>query len=535
MTAEGHGSVGDPPELATATAPPGEAAIAPEPPLTFTPALTLTPAKTLAPIEPPPATAPAADSLVAAAPTAPPAPTDATASATSAPPSEPQDDGIASAAPAEIASTPAELPSGITSQPPPPPAAAPSSVDTASATPPPGAAVASGSTPGEPSPAPPLEPTLVVPQSLRAAVPGAAATGPATGASVAPAPVERPVAQAAPGRDPAGLGLERLRIRLDGARERTTTRAVDVVSGTLLGGEARRLEVRVGDAVTAPTLEGRLFSVPVSLTPGRNHVRIVAADAQGRETEETLTIQYNAPIGMTITSPPDGHTLTPDDPPLVVVRGEVDDPSVASVWLVAGDRRFVVPVRDGRFRQAIPALEPTVRVRVETPPLADRVPASAGITVHAAAVPTIALLLHWPSGAASPVEASAAWRPRADRPDESLQRVPLGTAQEDGSLTMFYLRNPHPGVYTFALRAAPGAPQALQPALSLPGGALRHLPPVTVNGSLRLLLARVLMPHGILWEQDDWFTGRSASGDTVTKFRFPDGITWTERSGSLPR
>jgi hypothetical protein len=56
-----------------------------------------------------------------------------------------------------------------------------------------------------------------------------------------------------------------------------------------------------------------------------------------------------------------------------------------------------------------------------------------------------------------------------------------------------------------------------------------------VAGAGRVAIARVLLPQGVLWEQDGWFTGRSASGDTVTKFRFPDGVTWTERIGEPPR
>ena len=46
-------------------------------------------------------------------------------------------------------------------------------------------------------------------------------------------------------------------------------------------------------------------------------------------------------------------------------------------------------------------------------------------------------------------------------------------------------------------------------------------------------MTEVLLPQGILWEQDDWFTGRSESTDTVTKFRLPEGITWTERKSDL--
>ena len=374
------------------------------------------------------------------------------------------------------------------------------------------------------------------PVAAQPAPPSAAA--PSNDAPVPPARISsgepNVVPVAAPRSSPFGHG--RLKIRLDGARERTTSREIDVVSGTLIGGEARSLQVQVGDAATSPTLDGRAFAAAVSLKPGLNHVRVVATDAQGGAVEETLTVQYNAPIRLAITSPPDGHTQTFDDPPVVVVHGEVDDPSVSSVWLVAGERRFAVPVTAGHFRHPVPVLEPTVRVRVETPPIDNRSAASATVTVHAAATPTIALLLHWPSDAVVPVEVAAAWRPRADRAEGSPQRVTLSVAQQDKRLTIFYMRNPHPGVYTFVLSSPAGAPQPVQPALHVPGAGtgLRALSPVTLNGSGRVLLARVLMPQGILWEQDDWFSGQSASGDTVTKFRFPDGISWTERIGTSP-
>jgi hypothetical protein len=41
------------------------------------------------------------------------------------------------------------------------------------------------------------------------------------------------------------------------------------------------------------------------------------------------------------------------------------------------------------------------------------------------------------------------------------------------------------------------------------------------------------MPHAILWDQEDWFSGRSESVDAVTKFRIPEGISWVERKVDL--
>jgi hypothetical protein len=62
----------------------------------------------------------------------------------------------------------------------------------------------------------------------------------------------------------------------------------------------------------------------------------------------------------------------------------------------------------------------------------------------------------------------------------------------------------------------------------------RTLKPVSLSGAGRTVLTKVLMPQAILWDQDDWFSGRSESVDTVTKFRIPDGISWVERKADLP-
>ena len=336
-----------------------------------------------------------------------------------------------------------------------------------------------------------------------------------------------------------GLGLGRLRIRLDGPQARTTTREVDVISGQLVGGAPERVVVQTGDAVTEPRLDGRAFTASVSLKPGLNHIRVVATDAQGAEVEETVTVQYQVPINLAITSPTDGHRLTADDPPLVVVNGQVDDPSVSTLWLFANDRRFTVPVASGRFRAIVPVLEPTVRVRVQTPSMDGRIPASAAVTVHGAAAPqALALLLaDWPRELAARVEISGWWRQHPGRLDGGVQMLTLKNDEGEASPDFFYLRNPKPGVYTFVLTYRASSARSVSPLLYLPNGtgAARALKPVALNGSGYVVLARVLMPQGVLWEQDDWFTGRSASGDTITKFRFPEGITWTERLGDLGR
>ena len=377
----------------------------------------------------------------------------------------------------------------------------------------------------EPAPPPP-PPTAVAAQRVAPSTPVARA---------APtAPRRSDSSAAAPGSSPLGLGLGRLRIRLDGASMRTTDRETDVISGTLVGGQPERVVVQVDERTSVPTLAGRAFATAVTLSPGVNRVRVLATDAQGAEVEEVVTVHYRPPVTLdvAITSPRDGHTLAPDDPPLVAVEGQVSDPGLSTVWIVANNRRVMVPVTAGRFRHVLPVLEPMVRVRAET---GSDGHGSSTVTVHAgAALPSIGLLLaDWPHDSAGPAQMTVTWRPNPAKLDGSAPPMPLrGFAANTGEAgaDFFYLRNVRPGVYTFVMTYRAGAPPAVRPVVSV-AGVSHSLQPVTLDGSGRAVVARVLLPQGVLWEQDDWFTGRSASGDTVTKFRFPEGVSWIERLG----
>ena len=111
------------------------------------------------------------------------------------------------------------------------------------------------------------------------------------------------------------------------------------------------------------------------------------------------------------------------------------------------------------------------------------------------------------------------------------------TGLNAGSTQIFFFRRPRPGVYSFTLRyRAVDTTRELRPTLYMPrAGQLTRLTgsPIVANGLGPLLLGRVLLPYGVLWEQDEWFTGRSESVDAVTKFRSPDGVTWIERKAGF--
>ncbi len=343
-----------------------------------------------------------------------------------------------------------------------------------------------------------------------------------------------------------GLGLGRLQIRLEGTRDRVTDREVETVAGTVTGGTPARLLLYVNDAPREVTTDGAGFAVAVPLIPGRNRLRAVVQDWKGTETEDSLTIEYTPPPPsprIAIKAPLDGHTLSRDDPPFVVVEGRVDDPAVSTVWLFANHLRVSVRTRQGSFRHVLPVTESVVRLWAETAAGAGSPERSALVTVRAAtpSAPLGAILIDWPQGSRDvQAEVRATWRAnpaRLDVPAVTTTLATFGEASEGAPPGVFYLRNLKGGVYTFWLhyRAGAGTTDVKPTLLVADSGAptVRGLRLVPVNGAGRAVLARILLPQGILWEQDDWFTGQSQSADTVTKFRLPDGVAWTERKTDL--
>ena len=318
---------------------------------------------------------------------------------------------------------------------------------------------------------------------------------------------------------------------------------METVSGTLVSGAPSLLVLEVNGIVQEVALQGRTFRAPVELRPGLNTLRAVATDRQGGETVDAITIEYVPPVGrgIAITSPSDGHTVGGDTPPLIVVEGRVDDPRVSTVFLFANERRIPVRASGGQFRHALPVLEPSVRVWAEAPAEGAAPLRSTPVTVHSTVTPTMGVVvLDWPLEAkGAQVEMLATWRGSADRVSGPPQTIPLKVVESDVNGTppsVFFLRNVRPGVYTFVLQFRAAGVSGVVPTLYVPGPShlvARALRTVSLTGTGKIAVARILMPHGVLWEQDDWFTGQSQTGETITKFRFPDGVSWTERKVDL--
>jgi len=251
-----------------------------------------------------------------------------------------------------------------------------------------------------------------------------------------------------------------------------------------------------------------------------------------------------SPGRIVLTSPSDGFVLGPDAPPVIVVEGQVEDKTVGTLWLVANDRRIPVKVSEGRFRKVVPLFAPVLRLWAETSRGGEPGSRSEPMTVYASGPrkPTGVLVMEWPDDIQGlDVEVSAVVRFSPDRLDGPTQTVRLPgvlKASDTAPFEVFWLRGVGSGAYTVTLRHRGSPPKGdLQATLYIPdkdGLATRPLPPVRLGPSGKTVLARVLLPYGVLWEQQDWFSGTSEGSDTVTKFRLPEGVSWVERRADLP-
>jgi hypothetical protein len=227
---------------------------------------------------------------------------------------------------------------------------------------------------------------------------------------------------------------------------------------------------------------------------------------------------------------------------VIIVEGQVEDTDVSTITLIANDQRFTVRVQNGRFKHAIPLLERSTRLVAEVTSPGEAPRQSQAVTVNNAATGSVSVLALDAATLAkgAKLEITASWRPRSDKLDDVVNGIQVKTFETSPDVEpskFFFLRHTKPGVYNFVVRdPGNGAQTEVRGQIyHLVNGrlAVGELKPVSVGGTTSGVLVRMLFPQGVLWDQNDWFTGRSEGPETITKFRFPEGTSWIERKRDL--
>jgi hypothetical protein len=284
------------------------------------------------------------------------------------------------------------------------------------------------------------------------------------------------------------------------------------------------------------------FDGEIVLRPGQNRIRVVAMGPRGPVAERSVQVEYVPPppsSAIRIVRPVDGTVFNAPGQDLIEVEGEVSDPNLQQARVVFNEFAFPVTIRGGRFSAVVPAIAPEITIWAEAhgssgshssdPVRIRREPYSAARAY---------VLLYLPM-ATRRVEARLWLAHRANPADvDSARRVtshfPAGTPGSDRTSILFAIPVAQVGAYTLALDyRIPSGDSAERGwcLLVIPGtNGYRNLRlgPFQLSGKGRATLAKFLLPYGIFWEEDFWFTAFGEGAESFSKFRHADGVSWTE-------
>jgi len=309
-----------------------------------------------------------------------------------------------------------------------------------------------------------------------------------------------------------------------GAAERPGTQSSSVVAAASSAGPGIFDPQQKADTPSARTTQAR----EGVLSPGSARSEPGVAGPQ----------KSRGPGALRIVTPRDGLTLGAEDAPIVIIEADVADADDATLWLVANGYRTPVRVRDGRLRVAMPVLERTTRLWIEAPAAAGEPPRKSNeiTVVNTAPGPVSVLAIESPLNSAEHLQVTASWRPFANRFDGVVNGIPLrrfDAGHDVEPSTFFYMRHSGVGVFRFIVRGRADAPSSTVSTrlYHLLNGrfAVRDVRSVRIGVGASGIAARILFPFGVEWNQSEWFTGRAEGSDTITQFRFPEAVGWTER------
>jgi hypothetical protein len=196
---------------------------------------------------------------------------------------------------------------------------------------------------------------------------------PPPGGAARPAPgAKRPAPPpSVPTGSPVGIGLARAIVQFHGPRHRVTDRAVEPLAGRVIGPLPERFTLHVNGIPQPVTVEGNRFEAvgdpDAGMKPGASG-RDRARRSRDGGFRHGGVCSAGAKSQIVLVAPTDGLRRLAEDPPYVVVEGKVDNKTIGIVSVVVNGRQTAVPVREGRFRQIVPASEPVLKIWAEGVP-----------------------------------------------------------------------------------------------------------------------------------------------------------------------
>jgi len=221
---------------------------------------------------------------------------------------------------------------------------------------------------------------------------------------------------------------------------------------------------------------------------------------------------------------------------MVEVKGAASGKGINSVFLRAGGRVMELLLRDGGFSTSLALDRGSNEIAVYASD-SEGHEVKDSVTVNYIPVPRDFAVRVKYSGNGDGIRIKCKWRPHPLANKATHTTSPDFNVIEDSGAGQATVGNAIPGIYTVGLEYDTKQDKATDAVFEVTLYAdepskkkARVIGPLKVRGKGYLPAVRVLLPEGIFWEDDGWFSGIIDSAQGTMKYKSPEGITWQEEN-----
>ena len=328
-----------------------------------------------------------------------------------------------------------------------------------------------------------------------------------------------------------GIPISRPTVKITTPAIKMVRNRVQEIGGQVKGnGITRAILSLNGDIVTVP-VENDKFHWEGVLQEGQNTISASVWDRNRYSAKDQIIVEAMPAA--------DGFALSIEEPgagevksPVISVKGMVGDSTVDTVKLIVNRESVEVAVENGSFEKTVLFNEGENSLQAEAVN-AKGVSARSSILkviVTNQRAPDFLVHLYW-EDPNSELRTKLARKKRDYLSDEqgavsTVEVHALMSAHEGYRERIFAVYDAKAGAYVLSVTGGKTAKCLI--AVTLPAKRKTRLfGPVLIREE-GTVIGRLLMPEGIFWDEEEWFTGAIENGDSVTKYNSPEGLTWKE-------
>ncbi len=328
-----------------------------------------------------------------------------------------------------------------------------------------------------------------------------------------------------------GVPVSRPMVKITTPAIKKLRNRVQEIAGQVQGnGITRAILSLNGDLVTVP-VENNKFHWEGALKDGKNTISVSVWDRN----------RYSATDQVIVEAMPvrNGFALSLEEPgagvvtsPVITVKGRVGDRTVDTVRLIVNQESVEAAVENGLFEKTVLCKEGENFLQAEAVN-------SKGVSARSSVLkimvvnqkaPDILVHLYWesPDIELRP-EITRKIRDNLDDQQGAVSAVEISAlmfAHEGYREKIFAVYEAKAGVYVLSVIGGKRTKCLLL--VSVPSKRKRRLFGPMLIKEEGTFIGRLLMPEGIYWDEDEWFTGQIENGDSITKYNSPEGMTWKE-------